>query len=233
MGERFPFPDNPTGWFRVAFADEVRVGEIASLQYFGRHLVAFRTEDGAVHVTDAHCPHLGAHLGVGGRIEDRCIVCPFHGWKFDTDGRNVDIPYRDEVNRKASLATLPATEWCNLVMVWFDEAGGAPSWQLPDLAEMSDGSLLWHAPPQARWRIKTHPQEVLENTVDIAHFRFVHGVSSFGAMTSVEDGPMRMTTAELALTTPRARWRASSRTRCGASASTSTASSASARARPS
>ena len=62
---------------------------------------------------------------------------------------------------------------------------------------------MWHAPAEARWRIRSHPQEIFENTVDIAHFRFVHGVSSFGAMTSQEHGPMRRTTAELALTTPR------------------------------
>ncbi|CAF4939253.1 unnamed protein product, partial [Rotaria socialis] len=30
------------------------------------------------------CPHMGAHLGVGGKIRHgTCIECPFHGWTFD------------------------------------------------------------------------------------------------------------------------------------------------------
>ncbi len=54
----------------------------------------FRAEDGAPHLLDAHCPHLGAHLAVGGKVEAECIRCPFHGWKFDgADGTCVEIPY--------------------------------------------------------------------------------------------------------------------------------------------
>ena len=209
MAQRFPFPDNPTGWYRVAFADEVRPNEIASRTYFGMDLIAFRTEDGTAQVMEAHCPHLGAHIGVGGCIRDGTVVCPFHNWRFDTDGRNVEIPYRraqngePEVNRRASLRTFPARDWCGMVMVWFDEQRQDPQWELPHLPEMSDETLLWHAPIAARWRIRTHPQEILENTVDIAHFQFVHGVSSFGELHSTENGPMLSTTADLTLTTPR------------------------------
>lgn len=43
---------------------------------------------------DAYCPHLGAKLTKGGQIaKDDCLVCPFHGWEFETDfGRCVKIP---------------------------------------------------------------------------------------------------------------------------------------------
>jgi phenylpropionate dioxygenase-like ring-hydroxylating dioxygenase large terminal subunit len=204
MSGRFPFPDNPTGWYRVALADDVRPHELARLSFFGRELIAFRTpDDGRPHVMDAHCPHLGAHIGVGGRVEDRCVVCPFHGWRFDVEGRNVEIPYRPEVNRKARLRSYTTQDWCGLVMVWFDEHGAGPAWSLPEVPEMHDERLLWHTPENARWRIRSHPQEILENAVDIAHFRFVHGVSSFGELEAVEDGPMLKSTAELTLTTPK------------------------------
>ena len=33
---------------------------------------------GLVAVIDAFCPHLGAHIGVGGHVEEDDIVCPFH-----------------------------------------------------------------------------------------------------------------------------------------------------------
>ena len=56
-----------------------------------------------LHVAGAICPHMGAHLGVGGRVTDGCLVCPFHEWAFGPDGTNVDIPYADKPNRKARL----------------------------------------------------------------------------------------------------------------------------------
>jgi len=203
VSRRFPFPANPTVWYRIAFAGQVRVGEITSLSYFGMELIAFRTDDGAVHVMEAYCPHLGAHIGVGGCISDGLVVCPFHNWKYDTEGRNVDIPYRDEVNRKARLRTFEARDWAGLVMVWFDEGGAPPDWQLPDLPEFHDETLVLHEPEEARWRIRSHPQEILENTVDIAHFLFIHGASSFGELTVLDDGPMLRATSELTFPTAR------------------------------
>ncbi len=200
---RFPFPANPTGWYRVALAEEVCVDEITSLSYFGLQLIAFRTENGSPHVMDAHCPHLGAHIGVGGCVRDGVVVCPFHQWKFDTNGHNVDIPYRAETNRKARLRTFPTRDWAGLVMVWFDDDGAAPNWQLPELAEFGDEMLVRHQPEEARWRIRTHPQEILENAVDIAHFLFIHGATSLGELTAVEDGPMLRATSELTFSTAR------------------------------
>ena len=65
---RYPFTPFPIGWFRVVYSDELRAGDVERLHFFGRELVAFRTEAGAARVADAHCPHLGAHLAVGGSV---------------------------------------------------------------------------------------------------------------------------------------------------------------------
>jgi nitrite reductase/ring-hydroxylating ferredoxin subunit len=100
---RFPFSEYPKGWFQVAYSREVDNGEIFPLHYFGTRLICYRGESGSVQVLDAHCPHLGADIGVGGTVSRDCVVCPFHGWKFDADGRNVDIPYAKSVNRVARL----------------------------------------------------------------------------------------------------------------------------------
>ena len=66
---RFPFSSNPIGWFAVAYSHDLPAGGVLPLAYFGTDLVAFRAEDGTAHVLDAHCPHLGAHLGHGGVVE--------------------------------------------------------------------------------------------------------------------------------------------------------------------
>ncbi len=62
---RFPFPV-PNGWFVVAEAKDLAPGEVMPFFAFGKDLVLYRTEGGEPRVIDAHCPHLGAHIGVGG-----------------------------------------------------------------------------------------------------------------------------------------------------------------------
>jgi 3-ketosteroid 9alpha-monooxygenase subunit A len=69
----------PSGWFAVATSEEIAIRDVAIRHYFGQDLVVFRTESGAVSVFDPYCPHLGAHLGHGGRVEGERLRCPFHG----------------------------------------------------------------------------------------------------------------------------------------------------------
>src|SRR3984893_18896912 len=72
----------PTGWFQVAWSAEIETGQIRTMKYFDRELIAWRAEDSTLTVMDAHCEHLGAHLGFGGRVEGDRIICPFHGWEW-------------------------------------------------------------------------------------------------------------------------------------------------------
>ena len=69
---RFPFPV-PNGWFVVEESRELLPGESKALYVFGADVVLFRGEDGTPRMVEAYCAHLGAHLGVGGRVEGGCI----------------------------------------------------------------------------------------------------------------------------------------------------------------
>ena len=66
---RFPFSRYPNGWFQIAYSDELEKGQVVPLRYFGKDLVLFRTEGGEAQLLDAYCPHLGAHLGHGGKVQ--------------------------------------------------------------------------------------------------------------------------------------------------------------------
>ena len=42
----------------------------------------------------AFCPHLGANLAAGDKINSEGrLVCPFHSWEFNPDGSVHSIPY--------------------------------------------------------------------------------------------------------------------------------------------
>jgi phenylpropionate dioxygenase-like ring-hydroxylating dioxygenase large terminal subunit len=166
-----PFPD---GWFRVAASAEVPRGAVRPLRYFGRDLVAFRTADGAVRVLDAHCPHLGAHLGHGGCVEGDAVRCPFHGWLIGGDGRCIEIPHGRKVPPRAMIRSWPVREANSLVMVYHHARDEAPCWDMPEMPELA--SAEW-APfrPARQWRIRCHIQDIAENGIDTAHMPLVHG----------------------------------------------------------
>ena len=129
---RFPIPRYPRGWFQVAYADEIQPGEVQPLKYFGVELVMFRTEDGEVNVLDAFCPHMGAHLGHGGKVDGDGIVCPFHAWKFNGEGKCTEVPYAKHLPRKANITAWPVIERNGLIMVWHDIDGKEPEWDIPE-----------------------------------------------------------------------------------------------------
>jgi 3-ketosteroid 9alpha-monooxygenase subunit A len=173
----------PRGWFVVCFSDELAVGQTRAMRYFGRDLAAFRGEDGVVRVLDAHCPHLGAHLAIGGKVEGCTLRCPFHAWRFGEDGRCVEIPYqkgKNAIPARAKVGTWPVSEKNGVVMVWHDLAGGPPGFEIPTIADYN--TTEWLPWTTAQYHIKTHPREIVENLADKAHFPRVHNteIDDFG-----------------------------------------------------
>ena len=69
-------PDFPIGWFSVGRGRDLGVGEVQRVFAFDRELALYRTRSGTAVITDAFCPHLGAHLGVEGRVVGESIRCP-------------------------------------------------------------------------------------------------------------------------------------------------------------
>ena len=162
----------PRGWFVVAHSHEIKQGEVKSLEYFGDRLVAFRNSKGQVVILDAYCAHLGADMGVGGKIEDDCIRCPFHAWKYDSTGTCVEVPYASKIPPKAKVRAWTVAEISDLVFLWHDPEQLEPHYEIPSNSEYA--SDQWTAWSTNEIIIKTHPREVVENVADKAHFPIVH-----------------------------------------------------------
>ncbi|MCX4240561.1 Rieske 2Fe-2S domain-containing protein [Paraliomyxa miuraensis] len=167
--EQRGLPPIPWGWFVVGLSDELAAGDVRPIRYFDRDLVLWRTEGGQAQVWDAHCPHLGAHLGYGGTVLGESLRCPFHHFRFDTAGRCVEVASCDRIPPTAKASPWPVAEHNGAIMAWFHPEGHAPSHEarvLPDEGWTNDRSI--------RWTLRSHPQEIGENTVDTAHMKPVH-----------------------------------------------------------
>lgn len=167
-------PYFPIGWYSIARSRDLLDGEVKPITIFDRELALYRTREGQAHVTDAFCPHLGAHLGVNGRVVGDSLRCPFHGWKFGPDGKCNEIPYCEEIPERAKINTWHVDETNGDIMVWFHPEGLAPTFELPALTELLDDR--WSQPQHWEFTVPNHVQNIAENVCDPEHFQFVHGM---------------------------------------------------------
>ena len=190
----------PTGWFQIGWSADLPPGGVKPLRYFGHELVAFRSQCGQLAVLDAHCRHLGAHLGYDSRVQGDCVVCPYHGWEWDGRGANTRIPYQEQPSR-ARLRSWTTAEQHGLVFLWHDPAGGPPrpGWELPDL--FTDFKAVPGAEPDYhpchpgaiidKPGEPVHPQLIQENAADTMHFRYTHGAPEDPQLVEFETGGPR------------------------------------------
>jgi 3-ketosteroid 9alpha-monooxygenase subunit A len=180
----FPYQSYPSGWFQVAWADEVTAVP-RSLRYFGQDLVVYRGASGDVHLFNAICPHMGAHLGYGGKTDGDSITCPYHGWSFDSSGKNCDIPYAERPN-KTKIKKWQVAELGTMVLAWHDELGRSPWFEPFDVPEFSNAATHLASPVTRRnyESVYLKPQFIADNLVDAAHQKYVHRAADIPDITS-------------------------------------------------
>ncbi len=89
-------PGTPLGDYMRRFWQPVCLSEELTdtpryVELFGEELVAFRDLSGNVGVLHAHCCHRGASLEYG-LVKEQGIMCCYHGWVFDVDGKCLEVP---------------------------------------------------------------------------------------------------------------------------------------------
>ena len=165
-------PDFPIGWWSVARSHELEPGDVKAVSALDRELVVYRTESGEARVHDAFCPHLGAHLGVNGKVVGESIQCPFHGWQFGGDGKCNHIPYCDTIPTRAKVQNWPTSEVNGEIYMWFHPTGAEPDREVPVIEQIGDEN--WTEPRQVEFNIPVHIQDIAENSCDPEHFQYVH-----------------------------------------------------------
>ena len=175
-----PFPE---GWYFIATIQEIRKIGLIHKTWMGERIVVWCDESGEVCVAEAYCAHLGSDLGpaAGGRVCAGRLVCPFHGFEYDTTGQCVATPNSDPP-RAARIRVFETRKIGDLVFAWWGIDGRGPQWDLPADSLEQDG---WSAIRVRTMRFPGHPQETSENSVDLAHLRYVHGYENVNRVGSV------------------------------------------------
>lgn len=169
----------PNGWFQVLASHELKEGQVVEVGALGRDFAVYRgRKTGVVGVLDAHCPHLGANMAVGGSVAmgTDCLTCPFHGWQFNSDGGCTHIPHLPKENTIPCAANARAYHVCEyygMILMWFHADDEPPSYYPPNVKCLDIGNFYHRGTFDTE--VNMHLQEFAENSADFLHFDPIHG----------------------------------------------------------
>jgi len=156
-------------WHPVAAVDELDAGPIKAT-LLDEDLVVFRSGS-EIHALLDLCVHRGSRLSMGHVDESGCIVCPYHGWTYDTSGTCVTIPSQppdaQKIPSKARVPAYRTAEHYGLVYVALED----PVAPVPDFPEFDAGFNIIRT---GEWTWKSSAGRFVENAIDVAHLPFVH-----------------------------------------------------------
>jgi phenylpropionate dioxygenase-like ring-hydroxylating dioxygenase large terminal subunit len=146
-------------------------GPPVRVRLLGEDLVAFRDTRGHVGLLDEFCPHRRASLFFG-RNEECGLRCVYHGWKYDVDGRCVDMmnePEERQFKDKVFIASYPTVEVGGVVWAYMG----------PPERKPAPPAFAWTRIPATQIQVSKVIQESnwlqgLEGGIDTSHAPILH-----------------------------------------------------------
>ena len=160
-------------WNPICLVEEVAEpdGTPVRARIFGEDLVVFRDTVGQIGVIGEHCPHRGASL-VLGRNEEGGLRCLYHGWKFDTQGKILEMVSEPAGNRMAAgikHLAYPTKEWGGVVWAYMGSSDAVPEFRPPAWAPTPETKVaIAKAVLPCNWA------QILEGAIDSAHSSSLH-----------------------------------------------------------
>jgi nitrite reductase/ring-hydroxylating ferredoxin subunit len=173
-GERLtPIPQGVGGfdecWYPIALSAEVPPGKVHGTEFLDGRVIVVRSLTGEAAVFSAYCRHYGADLSTGD-MENGCVRCPYHHWKYDMSGQCVGNDVGDRVPNDSKLFGFPTKEKWGLIWAF---NGTEPSYDVPSWQEdESERHFVSHFIAEYRG----DPFLVPLNVIDTQHLRSLHSL---------------------------------------------------------
>ena len=160
-------------WYAIMPMDHLKDGP-KPFTLLGQPIVLFLDDKGEPAALEDRCCHRTARLSKGW-CNNGHVVCGYHGWEYDRDGKLVMVPQFpfEQPIPEARARAFRARQRYGYVWVALDE----PLSDIPDIPE--DGKPCYRRIHQFYDTWNTAALRLMENSFDNAHFAFVHK-STFG-----------------------------------------------------
>jgi phenylpropionate dioxygenase-like ring-hydroxylating dioxygenase large terminal subunit len=173
-------------WYPVAVTEFLDASRPHSIQLLGKDLVIWQDNSGKWQCFADACPHRLVPLSEGRVEPDGTLLCAYHAWRFDSQGKCVGIPQskdaeteaKHRANPKSCAIVYPTQELQGLLWVWAESGSQAQVESqlqkprlIPELEENSDKVQ------KTFWNIRDLPYGwdfFIENVVDPAHAPVSH-----------------------------------------------------------
>jgi phenylpropionate dioxygenase-like ring-hydroxylating dioxygenase large terminal subunit len=162
---------DPNYWYAIEESSRLGPGQSMETKFWGRSIAVFRGEDGRVRAVENRCAHRHLKL-TEGEVVDCELVCPYHGWSYDGEGR-ARIPHDlfGHKNPKFKIASIPVRERYGLIFMFPGDPELSTVRDIPHIPEL-EGDKPWpHAFVQ--FDCPGHHSMLLDNVSDFTH-GFLH-----------------------------------------------------------
>jgi 5,5'-dehydrodivanillate O-demethylase len=177
-------------WQPVFCSHELAAGRAVPIRILGEDLTLYRGESGTPHVIGFRCAHRKTQLSIGW-IEGDCLRCFYHGWKYDGSGQCVEQPAEPKpFAEKIRIPGYPVQEYLGLIFVYLGKGEAPPLPRYPKL-ESPEQSL-----DTVRLDRICNYFNNIDNSLDNAHVRFVHGRHRETARDEIVKGDPMISVAE-------------------------------------
>jgi phenylpropionate dioxygenase-like ring-hydroxylating dioxygenase large terminal subunit len=155
-------------WHVVGRSAELAEGQLLPARVLGEDVVVWRL-NGQVMAWQDLCVHRGTRLSLG-KVSDETLVCPYHGWSYNSQGKCVRIPAHPDQKppEKAQVKVYQAQECYGAIWVSL----GQPQPNLPPYVEWTDPT--YRSVVSGPHPYQAHAPRAIENFLDMAHLPFVH-----------------------------------------------------------
>ena len=161
-------------WYMAAWADEVGDGPFTR-KILDEHILFYRLGDGSAVALSDRCPHRFAPLHLG-RLQDDVIECPYHGLRFNAEGRCVYNPQGNGATPAAArLRRYPLIERYAGLWIWMGDPDLADAALLPDYPFMNADSGF--ACIRGYTKSNAHYELMSDNILDLSHVDLLHPTS--------------------------------------------------------
>ncbi len=168
-----PFYGFAEVWTPALAATELTAKRPVASVVAGTKVVFFRDASGHPVALIDRCPHRGVALSLG-KVKDGCLECPFHGWRFDGEGRVVAVPWNPDAKLdRLTAQRIPAREAGGLIWLYTAIGAEPPNEPVPpEVLLRSDVKLCSLA-----LEFDTSWTRLMENMLDSPHLPFVHAAT--------------------------------------------------------
>lgn len=159
---------DPNYWYPVDYDAAVGPADVREISFWGTSYALFRSASGELNVLENRCAHRQLRLSEG-KVDGCNLVCAYHGWKYDGEGKVVAIDHDlfDRPMPRIRIGCKAVKVRYGLIWVFFGDSERAQERDVPRIAELEGGSPWPCVPIDFRW--KAHHSIIIDNVSDFTH----------------------------------------------------------------